>query len=295
MLSLDNFVLCVAVFLSAVHSLAAHFEHKENAKLLLISFDGFRWDYLQRAGRERTPNFHSIIDSGVHPKWVKDAFITRTFPNHFTLVTGLYEETHGVVGNRMFDRKLNETFVHTPGQMTEAKWWDSGVGALPIWTANQIGGNGRKSGVVFWPGSLVQFSNVLPYQSLGQFNASTRFEDIIDIMIKWYKDEHSPINFGAIYFSQPDHLGHMVGPNDPKISDLVAQLDRDVVGRLLEKVKADEDLNEDLNIIITSDHGMTEVTEDRVIQVDKYMDTNLFTAYTNAPVWQIIPNPGELD
>ena len=151
----------------------SHFESAENAKLLLISFDGFRWDYLQRVGRTRAPNFYRLIDNGVHPKYINNAFVTKTFPNHWTMVTGLYEESHGIVSGKFYDPKLNETFQHTPQQMMESKWWDSGIGVLPIWTANQLGGNERKSGVIFFVGSLVKFKGQLPYQSLGQYNKST--------------------------------------------------------------------------------------------------------------------------
>ncbi len=86
--------------------------------LLLISFDGFRWDY---PDLYKLPHFNSLITRGVRVKYINNAFATVTFPSHFTMITGLYEETHGIVANTMYDPKLNATT--TMDTMNDTKWW----------------------------------------------------------------------------------------------------------------------------------------------------------------------------
>ena|ERR1700722_11785576 len=86
--------------------------------LLLISFDGFRWDY---PDLYNLSNFNSLIHRGVKVKYIKNNFATVTFPLHFTMVTGLYEETHGIVANTIYDSKLNATA--TMETMNDTKWW----------------------------------------------------------------------------------------------------------------------------------------------------------------------------
>lgn len=86
--------------------------------LLLISFDGFRWDY---PDIYQLPNFNSLIKRGVKVKHIDNSFATVTFPSHYTMITGLYEETHGIVANTIYDPILNA--VGTPKTMNDTKWW----------------------------------------------------------------------------------------------------------------------------------------------------------------------------
>ena len=101
-----------------------------SSKLLIISFDGFRWDYLQKTN---TPNFDKFLRGGVHARLgLKNAFVTNTFPNHFTLVTGMWENIHGIINNEMYDPVLNETFAPWMKKALSDPAWFS-VGAEPIW------------------------------------------------------------------------------------------------------------------------------------------------------------------
>jgi predicted AlkP superfamily pyrophosphatase or phosphodiesterase len=86
--------------------------------LLLISFDGFRWDY---PDLYQLPNFNLLIKRGVRVKYIENTFATVTFPSHFTMITGLYEETHGIVANTIYDPKLNASA--TIDTMNDTKWW----------------------------------------------------------------------------------------------------------------------------------------------------------------------------
>lgn len=294
MIYMVHILLYLLCLLLLCQFLLAHLDQKENSKLLLISFDGFRWDYLQRVGRERTPNFHSLIDSGVHPKSVQNVYVTRTFPNHMTIATGLYEESHGMVDNEFYDPKLNENFTHTPQQMTESKWWDSGIGVLPIWTTNQLAGNNRRSGDIYFVGGLASYADTLPYRNLGQWNNSNPFSNRVDTMIKWFLDEQNPINFGALYFEQPDELGHTINPNTGEMDNMIVKLDTEVIGYLLKKINDSDELRDDLNIIITSDHGMVPVDYSNAVDTKKYVHPSLYTAVPSVTHWHIIPKAGKI-
>ena len=86
--------------------------------LLLISFDGFRWDY---PDIYKLPHFDAILERGVRVKHIDNSFATVTFPSHFTMITGLFEETHGIIANEIYDPKLNATA--TLSTMNDTKWW----------------------------------------------------------------------------------------------------------------------------------------------------------------------------
>ena len=135
--------LCCVLIWEVVGLNDAHFTSKPT--VILISFDGFRWDYMEKT---ETPNFDFIVKTGVEANYIKNAFVTKTFPNHFTIVTGLYEESHGIVANTMYDPVFKSWF-HLDN--TESRWWNGGE---PIWVTNQKAGG--TSGTVFWPGSNVK-------------------------------------------------------------------------------------------------------------------------------------------
>lgn len=94
--------------------------------LLVVSFDGFWYQYLSLYN---TPNIQALAAEGVRAEYMKNVYVTKTFPNHFTLATGLYEESHGIMGNSMYDPALNETFDLSN---TDPRWWDNGQ-VVPIW------------------------------------------------------------------------------------------------------------------------------------------------------------------
>ena len=273
--------------------------HSDFPSLLLISFDGFRWDYLIKAKKANklTPNFDYFIANGVFvDNGVKNVYITKTFPNHFSIVTGLYEESHGLVANEFYDPvKMEEIsiFAHTK----EAYWFDNGTDEYngypePIWLTNEkaSGHYKRHSGIVFWPGSEAKGMTVDPDRFFYYDKAKNMsFTERIDIAIGWFLTEEKPINLGLIYFNEPDHTGHRVGPDAQEMMELIEELDG-VVGYLLTKLRQ-SNLISKLNVIITSDHGMQYF--DKVIELDSCVDGSLYRNFGNGPVMNILPNPGK--
>jgi len=268
--------------------------HEEAPKLLLISFDGFRWDYLMKARvlGKNTPTFDTLIYEGVSVRspGITNAFITKTIPNHYTIVTGLYEEDHGVVANDFYDPYLGEAFnIYDDAVATDIKWWN-GTGitkVVPIWVTNeQEGGEHRASGVFMWPGSDVKGQRPTYYKS---YNNSVAFNKRADEIVSWFVDKSKPINFGALYMPEPDHTGHIYGPDSKEIADKVEELDTNL-GYLVQKLK-DAQLFHGLNIIITSDHGMASVN--KLINISDVLSHDLYTSHAGSPVKHIWPKRGK--
>ena len=285
----------LVLFYLGSHCLQNCVGHTELPKLLLISFDGFRWDYLDKAksfGRH-TPNFDLLISNGVLAT-VKNTFITKTFPNHYTIATGLYEENHGVIANNMYDPVFKEVFTNQPEQSYEVKWWNNGTDAWlgePIWFANERAGLSsplkRRSGVYFWPGSEApigghHITHVKTYKS------SVPLAERMDQVVNWFQDEEAPINFGVLYYEEPDSAGHRIGPKNESIYDVIVDID-DHLGNMIKKLQS-VGLFDNINIIVTSDHGMVEIVG--IKYLSDYVNTSWFEYYGSSPVLNLLPKPG---
>lgn len=165
--------------------------------LLLVSFDGFRWDYLYMYN---LPNFNYIKNLGSHAEYIKNSFATVTFPNHWTIVTGLYEESHGILQNNMFDPTLNKTFNYKSNESQTIEWYGQNKAAEPIWITNQKAGDSRLSAAE-WIGSNIVFGDTNIVQI--PYNRSKTYRELIDQFIGLFTRKFEPINFGALYFDEP--------------------------------------------------------------------------------------------
>ncbi|NWI21192.1 ENPP5 phosphodiesterase, partial [Crypturellus soui] len=252
-------------------------------RVLLVSFDGFRWDYIYRVP---TPNFHYAMKNGVHVKQVTNVFITKTYPNHYTMVTGLYAESHGIVANEMYDPTLNETFSMNRMEIYNSKFWEE---ASPIWVTNQM--EGHRSGAAMWPGTDVKIHGVLPTHYM-PYNESVSFEDRVARLIDWFTSEE-PINLGLLYWEQPDEMGHVLGPENPLMGPVISDIDKKL-GYLISQLKKAK-LWGVINVIITSDHGMSQSSSERLIELDQYVDRELYKVIDYSPAVAILPKEGKLD
>jgi len=281
----------VFLILRLFHHIDVCISHEEIPRVLLISLDGFRWNYLDMVNNKGhpTPNFQLLIDNGVVVKGpgVQNAFVTNTFPNHYTLVTGLYEESHGIVNNEFYDPVYNDTF--TKAKMNDIKWWN-GTGSEkvePVWVTNEaVGDAHHASGVYFWPGSEV--NGMRPKHFISPFSMITPFSVRAKTVTGWFTQENRPINFGAMYYHEPDKTGHQHGPGSAEMVDMILTLDR-YVGDMISLFK-EKHIFHELNIILTSDHGMTEVKQ--VIYLDDYIDWSLYRWFGGSTVWNILPEAG---
>lgn len=244
-------------------------------KLLLISFDGFRWDY---PDIYQLPNFNLLLKRGVRVKHIDNSFATVTFPSHFTIVTGLFEETHGIIANQIYDPISGTSAV--PSNMTDSKWWSQNPYTQPIWISNQLANDSfeRHSGVIDWPGSNMPVNNHIADKHLG-YDYNRPFESALKQVFDWFKGpESTRINFGVIYHPEPDRTGHIYGPISDEMNRTLAECDK-YIGKLLEMIDKDEDFKKNLNVIITSDHGMHDINKTHKIFLEKIIDKSLYSAY----------------
>lgn len=209
------------------------------------------------------------------------SFPSVTFPNHFTLVTGLYPESHGVVGNQFWDPELLEEFYYTdPTRSMQSKWWT----AEPLWVTAE--NQGIRSAIHMWPGSEAHIPPVEP-TFLDKFNATEALVRKVDRVLGWLDlpgdDEEAAVaglstpdrrpQFIAAYVPDVDADGHLYGPNSTEIRTTISDVDdmlRDLFDGLHQR-----NLTDIVNVVIVSDHGMATTSTDRLIQLDDLIDLNL--------------------
>ena len=296
-----SLTILLAILVNLFHLINSHAEH---SLLLLVCFDSFRWDYLQKVKEAnfQTPNFDFLLSSGVTvgEPGISNVYPTDTAANLYSMVTGQYPERHGLVADYMFDPTSNQTFCEeNEKDMLDEFWYNNATkhkdkdyrGPQPIWNINQKYGSGiskKRSGTSSWlVGSEAAIGGDLP-EYYDHYNASAPFKSRIDKIISWFATENKPINLGLTYFEEPDVSGHKYGPDSPKLLEKVAEID-ELVGYLLQQLKATH-LFEKMNIIITSDHGMITLVE--TIVMSEYLNDSLYQQYGQSPVWHILPVEG---
>ncbi|XP_051880098.1 bis(5'-adenosyl)-triphosphatase enpp4 [Pristis pectinata] len=267
------FMLFASAFLECFCSSATN---NSEVRLLLVSFDGFRASYLERY---TFPNLQKMITDGALVKHVKNVFVTKTFPDHYSIVTGRYAESHGIVANYMYDTATNKTFSTFRDQ--DPFWWNE---ATPIWVTNQR--QGHKSGGAMWPGTDVSIHNTTPSYYLN-YNRSVPFSKRVDHIIEWFSNSTHPINFGTLYWEEPDSTGHHYGPNSKELVKMLKEVD-DNIGYLIEQLQK-TGLWNIVNVVITSDHGMAQCSDKKVIQLDNCIGRGNYTRVTFSPVTAILP------
>lgn len=261
-------------------------------KLLLISFDGFRWNYDQDVD---TPNMDRLAREGVKAKYLTPPFVTMTSPSHFTTISGRWIEDHGVIHNMMFDTetKWKYSFKTT---LNKTEWWDNGV--LPLWITAQR--QGRKTASFHYPGGGAKYKGEAVQRSLVESythpdSNETEWRENIDIVMNWFTKED--FDFVTLYYGEPDNVGHKFGPETENRRVMIQQIDR-TIGYLVEAIERHR-LTEHLNVIITSDHGMTtvkkkpNVTEILLTNYIKYRDLVKFDIVDYGGFGMILPKPGK--
>jgi predicted AlkP superfamily pyrophosphatase or phosphodiesterase len=248
--------------------------------VILVSFDGWRWDY---AERYPAPNLARLAARGVSAPLVP-AFPSKTFPNHYTLVTGLYPGHHGILANSILDPPSGRRLTMADrAEVQDALWW----GGEPIWVAAERAG--RASAAVFWPGSEAPILGVrprywLPYDH--EMPGAERVDRILALL-----DRPAPERpvFATLYFSDVDSAGHAHGPRSVAVRDAVGRVDAQL-GRLLAGLAA-RGLAESVNVVVVSDHGMAESDLDHVVAIDDRLLEGMDVVDLN-PTLGVFPAPG---
>ncbi len=247
----------------------------------MVSIDGFRPDYLDRPGAVR---LREIAALGVRAEKLIPAFPTKTFPNHYTMATGLYPAHHGIVANAMVDPRLGRFSTTDTIGNRNPQWW----GGEPIWvTAIK---QGRRAATMYWVGSEVAFEGIQPtyWRSFDpRFPTTAR----VDQVLEWLSlPSGEQPDLVTLYFNRVDLIGHRRGPESPGVDSAIAETDS-AIGRLLDGLAA-RGLRDRTNLIIVSDHGMTTISPGRVIYLDDYVAIGPEEITDLAPATAIDPGPG---
>jgi predicted AlkP superfamily pyrophosphatase or phosphodiesterase len=251
-------------------------------QLILISLDGYRADYLDRG---YSPVLAALASEGVHAKGMRPVFPSVTYPNHYTLVTGLYPDQHGVVNNTMHDPVLGNFSPGNRAANTDGRWWDQ---AEPVWVTAQK--EGLRTASFFYPGTQAEIHGVRPsYWQL--FDSSVQPNARVDQVLAWLDlaPDQRP-SFVSLYFEQADVAGHDYGPDSMQLNAALVTVDA-ALGRLVEGLRR-RGMFDDTNLIVVSDHGMSGTSAERVVLLDEIVNVDhieLVTAIVNAG---INPKPG---
>lgn len=278
--------ICLLVFVS-LHSgcTTTPVADRPAPLLLLVSMDGFRWDYCDLYADE-TPTLRRLRDTGATSRGLIPVFPSNTFPNHYSVVTGLYPSHHGIINNQFFDTSLGRFFrAGAGGNVTESEWW---LGE-PIWvTAEKFG---APAAVSFWPGSEAEIKGTRP-SFWRTYNPRTTFEERFLEFRRWLSlpapDRPRVI---AFYLEEANSVGHRFGPESPELAQAIRILDAQL-GELLAAIAAAQ---LEVNVVIVADHGMTPISRDRVVYLDDYLSLEAVQIDFDGPVAGLRPLRGHSD
>ncbi|CAF0733735.1 unnamed protein product [Adineta ricciae] len=263
------FLICIGITLSAA-----------KPRLLIVSLDGFRHEYLSQYS---FPTLNRIQEQGVKTRHgMQPTFVTMTYPNHISIATGMYEEDHGIVHNRFFDTKLQKAITFGTGD--EGQWSDPKVEPLWITATKQ----NKKAAVIHWPACHNEFHGIRPLAYTKVYSDAVPFREKIDQAIDYFKN--SSFDLAMIYHFEPDKQGHVYGPDSIETYTAIMRLDSDLNYLL---IRVNKELDDDLNIMIVSDHGMANTT--RIVQpfLEGYINqTAVETNMLDGPIFVLTPRPG---
>jgi len=246
-------------------------KHIDAPYVLLISIDGYRHDYTKMY---RPKHIGQFVEQGSSLKSLMASYPTKTFPNHYSIVTGLYPEKHGIVANHFYDPVKKQKYsLRDRNSVTDGTFYKG----VPLW--NLAVKNEMVSATYFWPGSEAPIGGTFPsYYRI--YDHGAPHKDRINTVTEWFKlPKKNRPHFATLYFHDVDSAGHKYGPNSTQVHEAIKKVDASI-GELIKNL---EDLKLPLNIIIVSDHGMTAVDPKKAIHIDKLMkskkDKKLFSYF----------------
>jgi predicted AlkP superfamily pyrophosphatase or phosphodiesterase len=245
--------------------------------LILVSIDGYRSDYLDR---RHSPVLAALAADGVRAKGMRPVFPSLTYPNHYTLATGLYPDQHGVVNNTMHDPLLGSFSPQNRAANTDGRWWD---GAEPIWVTAQK--QGLRTASVFYPGTQAEIRGVRPtYWEL--FDSTVPPDARVDEVLTWLDlPPGQRPKLVSLYFEQVDVAGHSYGPDSLQVDEAMVTVDA-TLGRLVTGLRQ-RNVFDTTNLVLLSDHGMSATSPDRMVLLDTIVDVDhieLTSAIVNAGI-----------
>ncbi len=261
-MNLVNF--CVTVLLLSITTASnttVFAQSNREHTTVILSLDGFRWDYPDKTS---TPTLNQIAKNGVKAVSLIPSFPSKTFPNHYTIATGLYPDHHGLVNNSFYDRALGKPYAIGD---KEARFDPEFYGGEPIWITAQ--NQGVKTASFYWVGSDVAIEGKYP-DLWKKYDHSVPFIQRIDTIVKWLK---LPLaqrpHLIMAYYEEPDGMGHKYGPDNVQTLKTVREIDS-IVGVFYARIQQLPNADS-INFIIVSDHGMGAISSERNIALADYI------------------------
>ncbi len=252
--------------------------------VILVSLDGFRADYLEKY---KPPTLLEIARKGVQAKFLVPVFPTKTFPNHYSIATGLYPEHHGIVENNIYDFGVVFT-IGNRQEVQNGRWW---LGE-PIWVTAEK--QGKRTAAFFFPGTEAEIKGIRP-TFWKEYDAKIPYEERVRTILSWLdlpKKERPQLLI--LYFDEPDTSGHECGPDSECVANAIKKVDEQIKN-LIEGLKARRVFGK-VNLIIVSDHGMATVKPENAVFLDGYFDPNLAERIIwTGEIVQIFPKEGQED
>ena len=274
-----RFALAVALLQGAIFGPAA--AQAPAAVTILISIDGFRADYLARGV---TPNLSALAAGGAVAA-MRPSFPSKTFPNHYTLVTGLRPDEHGIVANTMTDSAIPGVrfAMSNTAAVLDSRWW---AGGEPIWTTAERAK--IPTGVLFWPGSEASFQGIRP-RHWAHFDQAFSSDLRVDMLLSWLQlPPADRPQLMTLYFDIVDSAGHRFGPDSAEVNAAATIVDA-AIGRLRAGLAA-RDLK--ANLVIVADHGMAALADTRRVFIDDLLPKAAYRSLELGPIGTIYPTPG---
>jgi len=256
---LASFILGCAAQQPATTSSGTAQTQTRPTPLLLISIDAYRADYINRGF---SPTLAMLAKTGVHAASMQPSFPSLTFPNHYSIVTGLRPDHHGIVNNNMLDPLLGKFSLSNRQAVGDGRWWAEGT---PLWeTADR---HGLHTATMFWPGSEASIHGYRP-DYWEPYDGSVTGAQRVDKILAWLDlpTDKRP-SFFTLYADAVDHAGHTYGPDSPQLSQALSATDK-LLEQLVKGLKQ-RGLFDKINIIVLADHGMANVPKGNNIVIDQ--------------------------
>lgn len=272
-------LVLIALVFSASLGVQPHRDLKPT--VILVSFDGWRWDYHLRAP---APNLRRLMARGVRADGLIPSFPSKTFPNHYTIVTGLYPGHHGIVANNIWDAARQRAFSLTNrAAIRDATWW----GGEPIWNTAERAG--QRAAPLFWPGSEAPIGGIRPTYSETYDEEMPPSDRIEWVLRKLDLPAAQRPTFLTLYFEDLDDAGHSDGPDSLAVRNAITRADG-YLGELIAGLQQ-RNLAERVNVIVVSDHGMSGISPSRVVVVDDYISLDDVMVADINPTLGLFPKP----
>lgn len=253
--------------------------------VLLVSFDGFRWDY---PNRNLTPNLDFVIENGVKASSLRPIFPSKTFPNHISIITGMYAENHGIIFNKFENVETCAIYSLSDTAAVRNSEWYNGEAFWETAERNNI-----NTASFFWPGSELNDKKRRPTY-FKTYNHNQPYKERIDGVMEWLQLPYNQRpHFITLYFHDTDSYGHEYGPNSSELNRSIQRLDTLV--EYLNNSLSEIGMKDSLNIIFVSDHGMTEIDTARTINIENFLNGFDYKLGGSKPLAMIEPSKDDYD